>query len=510
MLKPQIRHSRLARATVLVAFGILLSNLSGFLREAAIAAAFGLSRATDAYLIAFTLPEFVNVALSVVLGAVLVPLLTEVDLESGLAAAWGFWRRAGARIGMTLVITAAAGALLAPWYVPFLAPGFSLAARADAIRLSRIIWPATVVMGLSATVTAWLHLRRHFAWPALAPAAYNLAFATIALIAARRIGVDALAWGVLVGTFLHLGVQSPVLAGERESGRAGERRSRGAGEKRSRRVGRLAWPLFLGYTAHHVAIFVDRAMASALEPGSVAAIFLADHLVLVIGQLLGQALATTLFPELALLSAQGDRKRLRQALVMALRWMLLLGLPAAVGLIIVRRPLITLLFRRGAFDREAVDVTASLVAFYAGGMLADALCQPLWRATYALQRWQWVIGVNTLKTVLRVVGNLVLIPLLTYNGIALSATLGMSVQLVILLILLSVQVGRLVDKELIRFLARLLIATLGMAAIARGALMAVLASAPEGTVEDLLALALPTLTGGLVFILFAWRLKLIE
>jgi putative peptidoglycan lipid II flippase len=195
-----------------------------------------------------------------------------------------------------------------------------------------------------------------------------------------------------------------------------------------RQMARLTLWMAAGYAVHHIILLVDRAMATTMGAGRAASLQFAYHIALVIGQVSGLAVSTALFPHLAERSADGNSRSVRAALSDALRIVLLIGLPAASLLVLLRAPLIDLLLTRGAFNRQAAVAASRPLLWYTWAVLADAFCQPLWRIVYARQRHWTVLAVNGLQTAIRLLCNLVLIPAIGYNGIAVSALIGLFLQ----------------------------------------------------------------------------------
>jgi putative peptidoglycan lipid II flippase len=193
-------------------------------------------------------------------------------------------------------------------------------------------------------------------------------------------------------------------------------------------MARLTLWMAAGYAVHHIILLVDRAMATTLGAGKAASLQFAYHVALVVGQVSGLAVSTALFPHLAERSADGNTRGVRAALGDALRIVLLIGLPATSLLLLLRAPLIDLLLTRGAFDAQAAAAASQPLLWYAWAVLADALCQPLWRFVYAWQNHWTVLAVNGLQTAIRLLCNLVLIPAIGYNGIAVSALIGLFLQ----------------------------------------------------------------------------------
>ena len=418
------------RATLIVMFGLAAASLTGFVRQAAVAYQLGAGRAADVYLVAFAVPEFVFIALPIVLSPAFIPLFADCRLRAGETCAWRFGLRvAGALLAVLLLFTAVAG-LGAPLYLGWLAPGFSPHERGQAVQATRLMLPAISLMGLATLAGAALQVYRRFARPVLATAVYNLTFVATLLAASLAAPLDRAAWGVTLGAAAALVFQLPLLWRHRPPPQTLEVFR--DFQSLVGQVARLAGPLAAGYAVHHVILFVDRAMATSLGAGSAAALNYAYHLALVVGQLSGLAVSTALFPRLAEQVASDDTAGARASLSGALRFVWAVGLPATCGLILLRTPIVRLLFEHGAFDQAATAAVSSPLIWYGLAVLADALCQPLWRVVYA-QRSAWtVLAVNGLQTGLRLLGNLALTPTLGYNGLALSAALGLSVQAVVL------------------------------------------------------------------------------
>jgi len=463
------------RHTLIVMFGLAAATLTGFLRQAAVAHQLGAGRAADVYLVAFAVPEFMFIALPIVLSPAFIPLFAEHRQQAGEVSAWRFGLKvAGALLAVLLLLTALAG-LGAPLYLHWLAPGFDPRERVQALQATRLMLPAIGLMGLATLAGAVLQVYRRFARPALATAAYNLAFIITLLAAPLAWPVGRAAWGVTLGAAAALALQLPLLWGHRPAlpcpPPTGGRET-GVGQ-----VARLAGPLAAGYAVHHLILFVDRAMGTALGVGKVAALNYAYHLALVVGQLSGLTVSTALFPRLAEQVAGGDAAGARKSLSGALRFVWTVGLPATCGLILLRTHLVSLLFEHGAFDQAATAAVSAPLIWYALAVLADALCQPLWRLVYA-QRGMWVVlAVNGLQTGVRLVGNLALIPSFGYNGLALSAALGLSVQAVVLGWLVWRRLGAYLTGRCWLDAVRVALAT-GVAAVTAGLLAAQLSAAP--------------------------------
>jgi putative peptidoglycan lipid II flippase len=490
------------RATLIVMSGLALATGTGFLREAALAFELGAGKAMDTFLIAFTVPEFFFIALPVVLVPAVIPLFADIRLQAGDRAVWRFALRvAGALVVLLLGLTALA-AWGAPLYLPWLAPGFGPAALTQAQHALYVMLPAISLMGLAALVGAFLQIQRRFGRPALSTAAYNLTFVAVLLGLPLIWLVGRAALGVTLAASVALAIQIPMVLRYRTSRTAPEQ------ERATQQPGigpchlaRVAAPLAAAYATHHLILFVDRAMATTLQVGSVAALNYAYRLALAVGQLSGLAVSTALFPRMSEQAAGGDHAGLQDSLASALRFVWRVGLPAAAGLIVLRQPLVEVLFERGAFDKAATAAVSAVLPWYALAVLADAFCQPLWRVLYAGRQGRTVLAVNGLQTTIRVAANVALINPLGYNGLAISAALGLSLQLAVLAWLVRRRLGTYLTRDWWRSAFHGAVAMIPALA-ASGLLVYRLSSGPA-----LLALLV---AGALVVLIYLLLLRLLE
>ena len=264
----------------------------------------------------------------------------------------------------------------------------------------------------------------------------------------------------------------------------------------------MAGPLLAGYAVHHLILFVDRAMATDLGAGRAAALNYAYHLALIVGQLSGLAVSTAVFPRLAEQIADGDAAGARTNLSDALGLVWAIGLPAACGLIALRTPVVSALFEHGAFDQAATAAVSGPLGWYALAVLADAVCQPLWRVVYARRRAGIVVGVNGLQTGLRWGANVALTPRFGYHGLAISALIGLAVQAVVLGWLARRWLGAYLTLDWWRDAARVLLAT--AAALAP---LALLAAWQPGHAPAWLQVSTGGAAAGMIYLVALWLLN---
>ncbi|NOZ28748.1 MAG: murein biosynthesis integral membrane protein MurJ [Chloroflexi bacterium] len=422
---------QIARAAGVVMLMFVLSRAAGLAREMIIGARFGTSAELDAYLAAFRLPDILfQLVAGGALGSAFIPAFTERLVRADRRAAW---RMASAVVNLILLLMTGlaivAAALAEPLVAHVIAPGFTPEQQALTASLMRWMLISTVVFGVSGIVMGILNAYQHFLLPALAPVVYNLSIIAGAWFLSPRWGIRGLVIGVVVGAFGHLIVQVPGLL------RQGVRYvpTLGLRDPAVHEVGRLMAPRVLGLAAVQVNFLVNTILASGLPAGSLAALNYGWLLMLLPQGVIAQAVATAAFPTFAAQVARDARGEMRVTLNATLRAILLLTIPASVGLIALRVPLIRLLLERGAFDERSTRAVAIALALYATGLVAHSVVEIVSRAFYALHDTWTPVWVGMAAMALNVVLSLLLIRPLAHGGLALANSLATTVEMLALI-----------------------------------------------------------------------------
>lgn len=454
---------QIARAALLVMAMFMISRVLGLLREMIIGARFGTGAQLDAYQAAFRVPDllFQLIAGGALVSAFL-PVFTGCLTRQDLKGAWRLFSGVTNLVLILLTSLAVVMAVIAPWLVrTVLAPGFSLAQQQLTADLVRWMLVSTVIFGVSGIVMGVLNSFQHFLLPALAPVLYNLSIIAGAWFLAPTLGVYGLVLGVIVGAALHLDVQMLGLwwYGARYTFTLGLR------DQKVREVGRLMGPRVVGLAAVQVNFWVNTLLASSLITGSLAALNYAWLLMLLPQGIVAQGVATAAFPTFASLQAQGRWDELRRTITATLRGILFLAIPAAVGLLVWRVPLVRLLLERGEFTAESTRLTTFALAFFSLGLIGHSAVEILARAFYALHdtRTPVIIAVSTMA--LNTVLSLVLRVPLAHGGLALANTIAVLLEMGFLFVMLSRRIGGLDWGEFWPTVVKTSIATVAMGAV---------------------------------------------
>ena len=462
--------AQIAQAAGLVMALFVVSRVLGLLREMVISYQFGTGGDLDAYLAAFRIPDVLfQIVAGGALASAFIPTFTTLLARQDDK---GAWRLASAVINLVLILTSACAilaALLAPWLVStIIAPGFDAQRQALTVDLMRLMLITPVIFGVSGVLMGILNAQQHFLLPALAPILYNLGIILGALFLAPDMGVMGLAAGVVAGALGHLLIQIPGLVrfGLRYAPTLGLR------DPGVREVGRLMLPRVVGLAAVQINFLVNTILASGLVPGSLTAINFAWLLMLLPHGVFAQSVATAAFPTFSSQAAKGQIAEMRNTLAATLRAILYLALPAAVGLIVLRKPLVQLIFQRGAFTETSTEMVAWALAFFALGLPAHAVVEVVVRAFYALHDTKTPVMIGIGAMVLNVILSLTFIAVfealgwMPHGGLALSNSLATTIEMAVLLGIIRRRLGGLEGRRMLASLARIGLASLLMGAVA--------------------------------------------
>ncbi|HDQ71229.1 MAG TPA: murein biosynthesis integral membrane protein MurJ [Chloroflexi bacterium] len=501
-------NRQIARSAALVMVFFVLSRVLGLARQMVVGAMFGAGAELDAFWAANRVPDAIFLIVAGgALGSAFIPAFAERLARENRA---GAWRLASAVVNLALLlltVLAALTALCAPALVSaFIAPGFDPAQQALTTDLLRLMLVSPVIFGVSGIVMGVLNAHQHFLLPALAPSIYNLSIIGGAVLLGPWMGVRGMALGAVAGAALHLLVQTPGLF------RYGARYvpALGLNDPGVREVGRLMAPRVLGTAIVELNFFVNNSLASAMGEGAVSAINYAWLLMLLPQGVFAQAVGTAAFPTFAAQAARGERDEMRRTLAATLRTVFVLCLPATVGLIALGRPLVTLLFQRGAFDADAAGAVAWALAFYALGLVGHAGLEIVARAFYALHDTFTPVWVGGLTMALNVGLSLTLPSLCLqmgcppHAGLALANSVATLLELVALVLLIRRRVGGLQGRRMLVSLAKS-----GVASLAMGAGLWVWQAA-LGEVNVFVVGGGGVILGVLVYVLLAFLLRLDE
>lgn len=455
---------QIASAAGIVGIATLLSRILGFVRDMAIAWLFGAGMVADAFFVAFRIPSTLRELLGEgALSAAFIPVFTRTGAREGKEAAWALASKVMGSLVVVLALVTTLGILLAPWIVQGLAPGFAHTPGKLALTatLLRIMFPYIFLVGLTALFMAILNSLGHFLAPALSPTVLNLVVIAAALLVApaSENPVVPIAAAVVLGGLGQLLIQVPAAVA-----RGWRARVRVApADPAVREIGRLMLPGVAGLAVTQINVFVGTLLASLLPEGSVAAMTYAFRLVQFPIGVIGVAIATGALPVMAAAIARDAIGDMKRALRDSLRLAIFLGLPAMVGLMVFRVPIVGMLFERGAFSRPVTLLTAAILAAYAAGLafyIANRILAP---AFYAMRDTWSPVATGMVAVGVNIAASLILMWPLGAVGLALATAVASASNCIQLALRLRRRVGLLGGRSILQAAGRVGLACLPMA-----------------------------------------------
>jgi len=456
-------------------FAILLGQIAGLIRGVIVAHVFGASPELDAFFAANRVSEtlFLLVA-GGALGSAFIPIFTGLLAKKEMDSAWRLAFALANAVTLTLSLLAVFVAFFAPQVVRYaIAPGLSNDPRLFAltIDLLRIQLIAAVLFGLGGLIVGVLNAHQIFLVPALTPALYQLGIIFGALALAPSMGIYGLAYGVVIGAVLYLLVQIPSLLKLITNYQLPNANylSLGLHDPNVRQVLTLMLPRLLGVAVVQLNFWVNTWLASQMASGSVSGLYYGFSLMLMAQAVIAQSVAIAAMPTFSAQHALGQQDEMRVSLAASLRGVILLALPASVGLMLLRAPIISLLYQRGEFDARAVQIVSWALLWYAAGLVGHSIMEILTRAFYAQHDTKTPVIIGSIAMGLNVVFSVAFAKLfssigwLPHGGLALANSFATALEAVALFIVMRKRLKGIEGAYILRGAILFSVAALGMA-----------------------------------------------
>jgi len=461
----------------------MTSRVLGLARESVLAHAFGASAAMDAYNVAFRIPNLLrDLFAEGAMSAAFVPTFTRHLTTSGKEPAW----RLGNHVVNALIVVT--GLLVVLGFV-FAGPLVSAFTSDDftgkpgqlalTVQLARIMLPALTFIAVAAAFMGMLNSLQHYFIPALSPAMFNVVtilcvFALVPLMPALGLEpIVAIAVGTLLGGVAQLALQWPTL--RREGFRY--RPTLDWNDEGLRRILTLMGPGTAGLAATQVNVFVNTLLATGAGESAVSWLNYAFRLMYLPIGLFGVSIATATLPVVSRQHTLEDSQAVRGTVASGLSLMLMLNVPATVGLVVLAEPIVRVIYERGRFTSADTLATSSALQFYAIGLLAYSVVRIVSPVFYALGRNRTPVVVSMITVLINAGLNIALVRLLGFRGLALGTSIAALVNAVVLLTLLHRHLGGLHEGRVLGSLARVAVAA---------ALMGAAASYTDGALASML------------------------
>lgn len=435
----------LLKTTSLLSVGTLSSRILGFLRDIVLAKLFGTGFRADAFFVAFKIPNlFRDLVGEGATNSAIVPVFSEYYQKKEIEKFWNFISLILTLGLIVLSFITLLGIILSPLIVRAIVPGFMDNGEKLilTIKLTKIMFPYLVFIGLTAYSMAILFTFRSFLVPAFSPCLLNISIIISAYIASWTMEepIFGLAIGVLVGGLLQFIVQIPALM------KIGIRFTFPStfNHPGARKIGRLLIPRIIGSGVYQLTVLMDTfcaSLSSIVGPGGISAIYYSNRIIQFPMGIFGVAMASAVLPALAGFAHKKDIASIRKTLVFSLENIFFIMCPTTVILLLLSNPIIRVLFQRGEFTAYSTDITSWALAYYAIGLFSFGGIKILVTAFHALQDTKTPVKVAAGCLLINGVLNFILMFPLKIGGIALASAIAGTVDFLILFYIIDKRLG---------------------------------------------------------------------
>ena len=425
-------------AIIIIIFG-LGSKLLGFVRETLIAAKFGSGMETDTFFIALAATTLVTAFISNAITTTFIPILSEIESKEGKEGKIEHINNMMNVVFVITIILVIVGYFLAPLTVKLLAKGFVGDQFDMAVKLTRIGLPMILFSGIIGVLTGFLQSEQRFTSSSAVGIPYNFVYIFFLLFLSSIFGIKGLMVAGVVAVFSKFVIQLP------------EARSAGykyelkfdVRDKYIQKALLLSLPVLVGVAIEDLNAIVDKTLASDLISGSISSLNYANKLNgLILGVFIA-AITTVIFPLLAKESNSNNIEGMKKIMAKGIDLILIITVPATIGLIVLSTPIIQIAFERGEFDAVATAMTSPALKFYSVGLIAMGLRLLLTRVYYSLQDTKTPMINGAIAVGFNIVLNLILVRSMAHAGLALATSIAATITSILLLYGLKKKIGAL-------------------------------------------------------------------
>lgn len=501
MAKKSLTHS-----AAMIAIFTLISKFLGFLREVLIASRFGSGMETDTYFVAMTATVLIMGSLGGALNTTLIPIFSEIKESGGRRQEREYLNNILNLIfliTLTLVIIAF---ILSPLIIKVLAKGFEGRQFDLAVKLNRIGLPIVVFLGFTYVFSGYLQSNEVFGPHAIMGIPYNLVFLIYLIFFTRNLNISSLMIVSVIASLTQVLIQVPAV------------RHRGYSYSFSinlkdpyfRKAMFLVIPVLLGSAVHQINGIVDKTLASELVKGSISALTYSSRINDLVISVFVAAITTVIFPMLSQAFSKGNREKIKSILNQGVNTILLITVPATIGIILLAEPIVRIFFERNAFDSQATLMTSGALIFYSIGLVGAALRLMLNKVFYSFQDTRTPMINGGISVLLNIILNLLLVKSMGHLGLALATSISTTVATILLFIDLRKKLGPIGLINMLVTFFKTLLASIIMGGLVYTIYYRLGGLISNNKIMDLVLLFMSILLGGISYFVLCIMLKIKE
>lgn len=452
------KKQQLAQSAMMISIFTLISKALGFMREVMIADKFGSGMETDTYFVAMTATVIIVGTLGAALNTTLIPIFSEIGERYGKKGKLGYLNNVLSLVLVITLIMVILGYVFAPLVVKVLAKGFEGKQFELAVSLNRIGLPIVIFLGLTYVFSGLLHSSQIFGPPAISGIPYNFVFLIYLAFFAKDANIETLMMVSVIGASTQFLILLPAVnnMGYRYKPRINLK------DQYLKKAMVLIFPVLIGSAVQQINVIIDKTLASDLMGGSISALTYASRINEMVIAVFIMAITTVIFPMLSQAFSQDDIHQVKEILGQGINIILLITVPATLGILLLAEPLVHLFFERGAFDATATYMTSQALKYYSIGLVGSSLRLMLNKVYYSFQDTITPMKNGVIAVVLNLVLNLILIRTMWHSGLALATSISATVTTILLFLSLRKKIGSIGLMEYLICFTKTLVASLAM------------------------------------------------
>lgn len=446
------KKNEIANVAAMISIFTLISKVLGFVREIMIANNFGSGMETDTYFVAMTATVIIVGTLGSALNTTLIPIFTEIGERYGRKGKLKYLNNILNIVLLITLMIVVLGYIFSPMVIKVLAKGFEGEQFELAVTLNRIGLPIAILLGFTHVISGFLHSSEIFGPPAISGLPYNFVFLIYLFFFAKDSNIITLMVVTIIAAIAQFLILLPAVynQGYRYKFEVNYR------DRYFKKAMILIVPVLIGSLVQQINIIIDKTLASSLVEGSISALSYASKINDMVIAVFIMAITTVIFPMLSRAFSQDNSEKMKDILRQGINIILIVTVPATIGLLLLAEPIVYLFFERNAFDEVATMMTSGALIFYSLGLVGASLRLMLNKVYYSFQDTKTPMINGAIAVVINLVLNLILIKPMGHRGLALATSISATVTTIMLFLSLRKKIGSIgLTKYLICFLKTL-------------------------------------------------------
>lgn len=500
------KKQEVAKSAAMIAIFTLLSKGLGFIREVMIASRYGSGMETDTYFVAMTATVVIMGTLGTAMNTTLIPIFSEIGETRGKEKKLKYLNNILNLVFLITIILATLAFIFSPLTIKILAKGFEGEQFDLAVKLNRIGLPIIIFLGFTHVFSGFLHSAQIFGPHAIMGFPYNFVFLIYLFFFSKNTNIGMLMFVTVIASATQFLIQIPAIkhSGYKYSLNVNLR------DPYLKKAMILVLPVLLGSAVQQLNVIIDKTLASDLAEGSISALSYASRINDLIITVFIAAITTVIFPMLSRAFSKKDTKEVVNILNQGVNIILIITVPATIGILILAHPMVQLFFQRGAFNDNASMMTSGALVFYSIGLVAIALRLMLNKVFYSFQDTKTPMINGAIAVVLNIVLNLAFIGTLQHRGLALATSISAIVSTLSLFYHLRKKLGPLGIGSMLNALTKTLAASLLMGLVVYLVYYKLGATLPQEKALQTLMLLLSVIAGVMVYFMMLVILRVKE